>query len=48
MKRDQRYDVVIVGAAAAKAVILHGGDCWYPSPWYIAERGKIPAVPRYI
>ncbi len=24
MKRDQRYDVVIVGAAAAKAVILHG------------------------
>ncbi len=22
------------------------GDWWYPSPWYIAERGKIPAVPR--
>ena len=22
------------------------GDWWYPSPWYIPERGKISAVPR--
>jgi len=26
--------------------IAEPGDWWYPSPWYIPERGKIPAIPR--
>ena len=26
--------------------IAEPGDWWYPSPWYIPERGKISAVPR--
>ena len=26
--------------------IAEPGDWWYPSPWYIPEKGKISAVPR--
>ena len=26
--------------------IAQPGDWWYPSPWYIPEKGKISAVPR--
>ncbi len=26
--------------------IAEPGDWWYPSPWYIPERGKISAIPR--
>jgi len=26
--------------------IAEPGDWWYPSPWYIPEEGKIPAIPR--
>jgi len=26
--------------------LVEPGDWWYPSPWYIPERGKISAIPR--
>jgi phytoene dehydrogenase-like protein len=26
--------------------IVEPGDWWYPSPWYIPEKGKIPAISR--
>jgi beta-carotene ketolase (CrtO type) len=26
--------------------VAEPGDWWYPSPWYIPERGKIPAIRR--
>ena len=26
--------------------VAEPGDWWYPSPWYIPERGKISAVPH--
>jgi len=26
--------------------LVEPGDWWYPSPWYIPEKGKISAVPR--
>jgi len=27
--------------------LVEPGDWWYPSPWYIPEKGKISAVPRH-
>ncbi len=26
--------------------LVEPGDWWYPSPWYIPQQGKIPAIPR--
>ena len=26
--------------------VAEPGDWWYPSPWYVPEKGKISAVPR--